>query len=84
MGGESLKSPLLQFKSRTDTADVRTIKALDEYGIPFPLGRKIAFLFRGSPTLEDAIGTVQAYFRSPSGERRLIPIELDLIQAAVG
>jgi hypothetical protein len=60
------------------------VKALDEYGIPFPLGRKIEFLFRGSPTLEDAVGTVQAYFRSRAGERRLTPVELDLIQAAVG
>ena len=60
------------------------VKALDEYGIPFPLGRKIEFLFRGSPTLEDAVVSVKAYYRSRPAERRLTPTELKLIDAALG
>lgn len=59
------------------------VKALDEYGIPIPLGRKLDFLVRDSHTLEDAVSLVQAYYRSRAGQDRLTPTELSLVNAAL-
>jgi hypothetical protein len=55
------------------------VKALDEYGIPIPLGRKLTFVVREANTLEDAIEAVQAYYQSSAGEARLTDIERSLI-----
>jgi hypothetical protein len=59
------------------------VKALDEYGIPIPLGRKLTFTIEESPTLEDAIYSVRGYYRSRAGRARLTELELKLIDAAL-
>jgi hypothetical protein len=53
------------------------------YGIPIPLGKKLEFLIRDAYTLEDAISSVKAYYRSEAGENRLTALELHLIDAAL-
>jgi hypothetical protein len=37
-------------------------KALDEYGVPIPLGKKLEFLVREIFTLDDAVDSVRQYF----------------------
>jgi hypothetical protein len=60
------------------------VKALDEYGIPIPLGKKLEFLVRDDTySLEDAISSVQTYCRSQAGKDRLTRFELTLIEAAL-
>lgn len=60
------------------------VKALDEYGVPIPLGRKLSFLIEDSFSLEDAIASVKAYCRSAGGQTGLTMIERTLIEAALG
>lgn len=59
------------------------VKALDEYGVPFPLGKKISFLIRGASTLEDAIQTTKLYVATDRGKRSLLPVERRLIFEAL-
>jgi DEAD/DEAH box helicase/Helicase conserved C-terminal domain len=59
------------------------VKAMEEYGIPIPLGRKLEFLIRDTHTLEEALDMVRTYCRFPDGERRLTPLELSLIDGAL-
>jgi hypothetical protein len=59
------------------------VKALDEYGIPIPLGRKLSFLVEDTYSLEDATAAVQAYCRSSSGQARLTSLERTLIESAL-
>jgi hypothetical protein len=59
------------------------VKAIDEYGVPIPLGRKLEFLVRDSRTLEDAISTVQSYTHSAAGIDRLTPFERRVIDVAL-
>lgn len=60
------------------------VKALEEYGIPFPLGKRLSFLVRDLRSLEDAVEAVKVFSRSERGTRELQPIEIALIQAALG
>ena len=55
------------------------VKALDEYGIPIPLGRKLAFVVRETNTLEEAIESVRTFNRSSAGQSRLTSLERGLI-----
>jgi hypothetical protein len=64
--------------------DHHWVKALEEYGIPFPLGKKLSFLVSGLHNLEDAVDAVRVYCRSEAGTRFLLPIEQDIIEAALG
>jgi hypothetical protein len=64
--------------------DHHWVKALEEYGIPFPLGKKLSFLVSDLHALEDAVDAVTAYGRSEAGVRSLQPIERDIIEAALG
>jgi len=59
------------------------VKALDEYGIPIPLGRKLEFVVRDSESLEDAIDVLKAYYRSDVGSLRLTDLEIGLIDWAL-
>jgi len=59
------------------------IKALEEYGVPTPLGRKVEFLVRDTYALEDAIDLVKVYCRSQAGEDRLTAFEIGLIDSAL-
>jgi len=59
------------------------VKALDEYGIPIPLGKKLEFLVRDVFSLEEAISSVQSYCRSQAGKDRLTRFELSLIEASL-
>jgi hypothetical protein len=59
------------------------VKALDEYGVPLPLGKKLEFLIRETFALDDAIDSVRQYCRSRSGRDRLTPFEISLIEAAL-
>jgi hypothetical protein len=60
------------------------VKALEEYGIPFPLGDRLSFLVRDTRSLEDAVEAVRLFARSERGARDLLPIEINLIEAAIG
>jgi hypothetical protein len=60
------------------------VKALEEYGIPFPLGKRLSFLVTGLPTLEEAVQAVKVHCHSEAGIRDLLPIERKMIEAALG
>jgi len=60
------------------------VKALEEYGIPIPLGRKLNFLVSGLDSLEDAIEAVKRFRRSDEGRGTLLPIESEIIESALG
>jgi superfamily II DNA/RNA helicase len=59
------------------------IKALDEYGVPFPLGVKLSFLVEELATLDDAIVAVRSYAASVDGKRQLSSMDAELINAAL-
>jgi hypothetical protein len=59
------------------------VKALDEYGVPIPLGRKIDFVVRDSRTLEDAISDARSYSTSTAGMSRLTSFERNIIGSAL-
>jgi hypothetical protein len=59
------------------------VKALDEYGLPVPLGRKIQFVIRDQLSLEAAISSVQTFARSQAGINRLTTFERSIIDAAL-
>ena len=59
------------------------VKALDEYGVPFPLGRKLSFLVRDEPSLENASRAVLTYSDSSAGMKRLSSVERLLIREAL-
>ena len=59
------------------------VKALDEYGLPVPLGRKIQFVIRDQQSLETAISSVKAFADSQAGIDRLTTLERNIIDAAL-
>jgi hypothetical protein len=60
------------------------VKALEEYGVPFPLGKRLSFLVTYQRTLEDAVESVKSYSRSDAGPQNLSSLEIKLIEAALG
>ena len=60
------------------------IKALDEYGVPIPLGRKLDFIVTDSYALEEVIGLVQSFCDGPGGAEILSNLERELIRTAIG
>lgn len=59
------------------------VKALDEYGIPIPLGRRLSFLVEESYTLEDAIGVLKAFINSGGSQEEFTSFERSLVQSAL-
>ncbi len=60
------------------------VKALDEYGVPFPLGRRLSFLVEDLPTLDEAIASVRSFASSEAGTRRLSAMDIQIINEAIG
>jgi hypothetical protein len=58
------------------------VKALDEYGVPFPLGKRLASLVSGLDSLDEAISAVRQH--AQSSQTDLPQLERQLIRDALG
>jgi hypothetical protein len=59
------------------------VKALEEYGVPFPLAKRLSYLVSDVRSLEDAVEAVRHYSGSEAAMRELSPIERNIIAGAL-